>query len=156
MISGNKFAILLMTASAVSATSLSGCLAEIAEGVYQEHFASGDDFWLARGGDEIDNEWWWSTDMDEMYDLGQDNGDSNAAGELWYLADFEKWVDDDDSVGGGLDADDWGTLESIQSEKKMKNSSGTNLANLRNQVDLGQNGEGDFEIDDGSEWADFD
>ena len=97
-----KFALAILYSTlscAVSGTRLGlDCL----EDVYQDIFAEGDDFWLERGDLDIDNEWWWSTDMGEMYDLGQQDD--------WYAADFDE---DDEQVGdkGPKESDDWGDLK---------------------------------------------
>ena len=153
-----KFALaILMSASAVSGTRL-GCL----EDVYQELFAGDDDFWLER--DDIENEWWWTTDMSEMYDLGQDD---------WFLADFEG----DDQIGQG-EADDWGNLSFDHPENGSDDDIGEdndgdrddsddwatlgssqNFTDLRNQVNANSDltfSETEFEIDNGEDWANHD
>ena len=75
---------LALTMSAVSGTRLGG---SSVEAMYEELQASnGDDFWLQRGDGNSD-EWWWSTDMNEVYDLGED---------IWYTDD----TDQDDGCEG--------------------------------------------------------
>ena len=61
-----KFA-LALTSTAVYATKL-GSLDD--DNIQVIPILTTDDAWLQR--DDIDNEWWWNTDFDEVYDLGED------------------------------------------------------------------------------------